>query len=312
MSQSFRVGRGDQDLRHFKIHLQLIKGMSSTSLPTATTSSPSTSHEPSQSSFLQDEGLDSMLFSHILSLPTTTSIISYLKSQVTPLNAPLVASYTSLLLSNPEVFDKLDSVDVVEVARFLLIDNDLVWKSFKERSSQSQEDYQASLYIVAEHINVNASFCPITRPPFDLILMLESIVLEMDCLPNLTGLFKLRIEEELFEGLPSIRHPVSSIPAQQLESVFTTIRLSMTTWVSRLHRFFMSLLKSTTHKELVLEFFDRTLFASLGRAKLRVSGSGLMGDSEAMLLWRLLMLFCEPITVQDDKVDASSIYPRLL
>lgn len=218
---------------------------------------------------------------------------------MTPSNAPLVASYTSLLLGNPEVFDKLASVDVLEVARFLLVDNDLVWASFKKESSQ--EDYRASLHVIADHLNVHISHCSITQPPFDLLAMLTRVVLEMECLPDLMGLFKLEVEGELFKGLPSVRHPVSSIPPQQLESTFTTLRLSITTWTSRLHHFFLALLRSVTHKELVLEFFDKTLFTSLGRAKMRVTGEGLMGDSEAMLLWRLLMLFCEPIALQDDK-----------
>jgi len=212
----------------------------------------------------------------------------------------LIASYTTLLLNNPEVFESLDGVDVIEVARFLLIDNDLVWTSFRKETSQ--EDYQSSLHVLADHLNMHISHSPIIQPPFDLLTMLERVILEMNCLPDLMGLFKLRIEEELFKGLPSIRHPVSSIPQQQMESIFTTIRLSITTWTSRLHRFFLALLKSAIHKELVLEFFDRTLFANLGRAKMQVTGSGLMGDSEAMLVWRLLMLFCEPIALQEDKV----------
>ena len=166
-----------------------------------------------------------------------------------------------------------------------------------------QEEYQSSLNVLAYHMNLCIASCPITQPPFDLLSMLERIVLEMACLPDLMGLFKLRIEEELLKGLPSVRHPASSIPTQQLESAFTTIRMSITTWVSRLHRFFLSLLKSTTHKELVLEFFDKLLFDNLGRTKLQMTGMGLMSDSEAMLVWRLLMLLCEPIVLQEDKAN---------
>ena len=120
-------------------------------------------------------------------------------------------------------------------------------------------------------------------------MMLEKVILEMTCLPDLTGLFKLRIEEELFKGLPSVRDPPSFHSRSTTGIHIHYHQDGHEHLVSRVHRFFLSLFKSTAHKELVLEFFDKTLFASLGRAKLQVTGSGLMGDSEAMLLWRLLM-----------------------
>lgn len=110
--------------------------------------------------------------------------------------------------------------------------------------------------------------------------------------------------QDLFEVLPAVRHPLqTAIPHRTLESAYSSLRMALDLYSSRLHKIFLGLLRhSPPVKEYILGYFDELLYDNLARAKMVLTAEQIQEhpriqhDGAAMMLWWLMLRLAEPFT----------------